>query len=293
MISDLDPVLLKTFVVAVETMSFNKAATLVHKSPATVSMQIAKLEQRLDTILFIRDTRNLKLTQSGETLYGYAQRILRLQEEAIESIRRPDLEGVVTIGAPDDYIGNLLPPVLRRFGALFPKVELNVICAQTPALIPMAQKGDVDLAVVTRTGGCSGEIIRREPMVWISSNEKEALTRKPLPVALYEPGSEARMVTIAALNKGNIRYRAAYSSFSHSALLAIVDAGLAIAAVVEMSAPPRFKRLDASDGLPPIASLDVMLIRSPTSNRAPCDAIAETILSAAQWRRKERRVTGF
>lgn len=280
---ELDPSLLRTFVVAVDTMSFSKAAILVHKSPATVSMQIAKLEDRLGTVLFIRDTRNLRLTQSGEELLGYAQRILRLQDEAIEAIRRPDLEGSVTIGAPDDYIGNLLPPVLRRFGVLFPKVELNVICTQTTALMPMTQSGEVDLAVITRTTGCVGEIIRREPMVWISSKEKEALERTPLPVALYEEGSEARIVTVAALRGANIHYRAAYSSFSHSALLAIVEAGLAVAAVVEMSAPASFQRLGQSDGLPEISALDVMLIRSAGSNNAPCDAIAESILSTSQW----------
>jgi len=280
---ELDPSLLKTFVVAVDTMSFSKTASLVHKSPATVSMQIAKLEERLDTVLFVRDTRNLRLTRSGEELLGYAQRMLRLHDEAIEAIRRPDLEGSVTIGAPDDYIGNLLPPVLRRFGVLFPKVELNVICAQTTALIPMTQSGDVDLAVITRTTGCVGEIIRQEPMVWISSKEKDALERSPLPVALYEKGSEARIVTVAALRGANIHYRAAYSSFSHSALLAIVEAGLAVAAVVEMSAPPGFERLGQSDGLPTISPLDVMLIRSADSNRSPCDAIAEAILSTPQW----------
>jgi DNA-binding transcriptional LysR family regulator len=53
---ELDPSLLRTFVAAVDMMSFSKAASLVHKSPATVSMQIAKLEERLDTVFFIRDT---------------------------------------------------------------------------------------------------------------------------------------------------------------------------------------------------------------------------------------------
>ena len=278
---ELDPSLLRAFVAAVDMMSFSKAASLVHKSPATVSMQIAKLEERLDTVFFIRDTRNLRLTQSGEELLGYAQRMLRLQDEAIEAIRRPDLEGSVTIGAPDDYIGNFLPPVLRRFGVLFPKVELNVICTQTPALMPMIQSGEIDLAVITRTAGCVGEIIRREPMVWISSKEKEALERTPLPVALYEEGSEARIVTVAALRGANIHYRAAYSSFSHSTMLAIVEAGLAVAAVVEMSAPANFQRLGPSDGLPVVSALDVMLIRSAGSNRAPCDAIAEAIMSSS------------
>ena len=118
---ELDPSLLRAFVAAVDMMSFSKAASLVHKSPATVSMQIAKLEERLDTVFFIRDTRNLRLTQSGEELLGYAQRMLRLQDEAIEAIRRPDLEGSVTIGAPDDYIGNFFTAGSQTVRRAFPK----------------------------------------------------------------------------------------------------------------------------------------------------------------------------
>ena len=64
-------------------------------------------------------------------------------------------------------------------------------------------------------------------------------------------------------------------------MLAIVEAGLAVAAVVEMSAPANFQRLGPSDGLPVVSALDVMLIRSAGSNRAPCDAIAEAIMSTS------------
>jgi len=279
---ELAPSLLKTFVVSVETMSFTKTASIVHKSPATVSMQIAKLEERLETILFVRDTRNLRLTPSGEEFYGYAQRLIRLHDEAVESIRRPDIVGSVSIGAPDDYIAGILPPVLRRFGALFPRVELDVICEQTTALIPKVNAGEIDLAIISRTAGTNGETLRKEPMVWISSTNKEALDHSPLPVALYEAGSEARSMAISALSKSNVRYRAAYTSASHSALLAIVEAGLAIAAVVEMAAPKNLIKLDQSDGLPPIQSLDVMLIRNAGSHRAPCDALAEAFFSTAQ-----------
>lgn len=282
MIADLDPGLLRTFIASVETMSFTKAATLVHKSPATVSMQIAKLEDRLGTALFIRDTRNLKLTRHGEELFGYAQRMLRLHNEAVDAIRRPEIAGTVTIGAPDDYISCFLPPVLSRFGAQFPKVELNVVCAQTTAMLPMVRQGDIDLAVVTRTGNCGGTLLRCEPMVWISSPGKEALARNPLPVALYEPGSEARSATLAALTRGNIRHRSAYSSFSQAGLLAIVEAGLAIAAVVQLAAPPGLVQLDQADGLPPIAPLDIVLVRSSQSNRASCDALADTILATTK-----------
>lgn len=278
---NLDHTLLRTFVAAVDTLSFTKAASIVHKSPATVSMQIAKLEERLECDLFRRNTRNVILTNAGEELLSYARRMLRLHDEAVEAIRRPDVSGSVTIAAPDDYISSILPPVLRRFGAIFPKVELTVICAQTTALIPQLEAGNVDLAIITETMGIKGQIIRREPMVWISSPERQALTRSPLPVALFEPGSRARDVVIAALNDADITYRAAYSSLSQLGMLSIVEADLAIAAVVQSAAPRGFSRLGAADGLPEIQALDVVLTRGLRGNTPPCDALADAILGTA------------
>lgn len=278
---NLDHTLLRTFVAAVDTLSFTKAASIVHKSPATVSMQIAKLEERLECDLFRRNTRNVILTNAGEELLSYARRMLRLHDEAVEAIRRPDVSGSVTIAAPDDYISSILPPVLRRFGAIFPKVELTVICAQTTALIPQLEAGNVDLAIITETMGIKGQIIRREPMVWISSPERQALTRSPLPVALFEPGSRARDVVIAALNDADITYRAAYSSLSQLGMLSIVEADLAIAAVVQSAAPKGFSRLGAADGLPEIQALDVVLTRGLRGNTPPCDALADAILGTA------------
>lgn len=274
----LDHALLKTFVACVDAMSFTRAASAVHKSPATVSTQIARLEDRLGTPLFLRDTRNLSLTRAGEEFEGYARRILRLHDEALAAFRNPEMSGSVSIGAPDDYITFMLPDVLRRFGELFPRVELNVVCAQSTVLLPKVESGEIDLAIVTRTGGIEGRFIRREPLVWIASKDRQALERDPLPVALYEPGSQARTLALSALNQSNIRYRSAYANFSHSSLLTIVEAGLAVAVVAQMALPPDVARLGPREGLPDVEPLDIVLIRSGTSNNAACDALAEAIL---------------
>lgn len=279
---DLDHVLLRTFVTCIDTMSFTRAADIVHKSPATVSTQIARLEERIGTPLFLRDTRNLSLTKAGEELEYHARRILRLHDEAAEAFGRPDMEGAVTIGAPDDYIAHMLPPVLRRFGSLFPRVEINVVCAQTTVLLPQVDKGEIDLAIISRTGGSEGQLIRTEPMVWISAPDRLALERNPLPVALYEQGSQARGFVLQALTRANISFRAAYSSFSHSALLTIVDAGLAVAAVAEMAAPAALTRLGESDGLPAVAPLEIACIRRAGSTGAPVDMLAEAILESGR-----------
>ncbi len=58
----LDHALLRTFLACVDAMSFSRAAARVHKSPATVSMQIQRLEDRIGKPLFVRDTRNLEDT---------------------------------------------------------------------------------------------------------------------------------------------------------------------------------------------------------------------------------------
>ena len=53
---------LRTFVAIVETGSFTQAGEVVHKTQSAVSMQIKKLEERLEHPIFVRDGRGSKLT---------------------------------------------------------------------------------------------------------------------------------------------------------------------------------------------------------------------------------------
>ncbi|MEQ8397473.1 LysR substrate-binding domain-containing protein [Thalassobaculum sp.] len=272
---DLD--LLRTFVAAVDTLSFAKAAQAVHRSPAAVSMQIRKLEETLGHRLFERDTRNIRPTADAEILLGYARRLIRLHDEAVEAVRRPDIAGRVVVAAPDDYALSLLPGPLRRFGLLFPKVEVEVVCQQTTLLLPALDDGSIDLAFVSRTRGVTGDLIRVEPMVWVASPDAELTNRSPLPVALYEPHSPARVRAVQALERGGIVYRAAHSSPSLLGLLAMVEAGLAVAALARCSVPPGVAILDQRHGMPPIENLEVVLVRSAASHRPACDALADII----------------
>ncbi|MGR6431489.1 LysR substrate-binding domain-containing protein [Rhizobium sp. PAMB 3174] len=277
----LDHVLLRTFVACVDTMSFARAAQRVNRSPATISSQIARLEAEVGTLLFVRDTRNLALTRAGEQMEAHARRILRLHDEAVEAFRKPDVAGSIRIGAPEDYVANILPPVLRRFSLSFPKVEIKVVCAQSTVLVPQVRNGEIDLAVVTRSRGVEGQLLRREPMIWIASHDRVALERRPLPVALFEPGSQARHVVLAALTRSNIPFRAAYENVSQSALLTVVEAGLAVASVARMSAPPSVAQLTEADGLPALDAVEIALVRSTGSHNRLGDEMAEAICQRA------------
>jgi DNA-binding transcriptional LysR family regulator len=69
--------LLRTFVAVVESGSFTKASHTVFRSQAAVSMQVKRLEEAIGQPLFVRDTRNLELGQTGKALLPYARRLLR------------------------------------------------------------------------------------------------------------------------------------------------------------------------------------------------------------------------
>jgi DNA-binding transcriptional LysR family regulator len=286
---EFDVDLLRTFVAVVEAGSFTKASVTVHRSQAAVSMQIKRLERMLGTTLFIRDTRNLALTRPGNTLLEYARRMLDLHEEAWSAIARPDVSGRVVLGAPDDYVSSLLSPVLRRFSNLYPRVEIEIVCAQSTALAPMLADNKIDLAFVTRDRKLRGDLVRREEMVWVGApDDTSVLATSPLPVGLYEHGCVARAHTLAALNGAGIRYRAAYSSASLLGLVATVDAGLAVVALARCSVPSRLAIYGEAQGLPAIEPLEIVVARSAKSDRPTCDYLAAQMMQDLSVRGQAR-----
>jgi DNA-binding transcriptional LysR family regulator len=281
---DLD--VLAMVVAVADAGSFVRGAALVHRSQAALSMQIRALEASLGKPLFIRSPRNVTPTQDGQTLIAYARRMLALRDEAWASLAHPEVKGRVSIGVPDDYASSLLPPVLRKFSASWPKVEIQVIGMPSSALAPLVKDNKIDLACVTRMRGLPGEFIRYEPMVWAAppaaataASGRELWRERPLPVALFGPGSVARANAIHALERAKIAYRTSYESPSLMGLCSMVAAGLAIAPLARCAVPGTFTTLGRAQGLPKLPELEVVLARSARSNRPPCDFLAEQILT--------------
>ncbi|WP_334119804.1 LysR substrate-binding domain-containing protein [Limnobacter sp.] len=269
-----------TMLVAVaDSGSFAAGAMQVHRSPSAVSMQIKGLETLLGKALFVRDTRNLELTAEGHTLLGYARQMLALRDEAFAEITRPEVKGRVSIGVPDDYASSLLPPVLRKFSATYPRVEIQVVGRPSHEIARMVKDNTVDLACITRTKGCPGQLIRMEPLVWAgSSSNKMIWKERPLPIAVFGQGSTARAHALKALQQAKIPYRMSYESPAVQGLVSMVDAGLAIAPLAKCGMPSHLIQLGTAEGLPPLQPVEVVLSRSAKSKRPPCDYLAELLV---------------
>src|SRR5947199_44050 len=77
---DLD--VLRTFVTGMELGSFARAAERLGRSTSAVSAQLKKLEEQADTSIFRKAGRGLSLTEAGETMLGYARRLIELNDGA-------------------------------------------------------------------------------------------------------------------------------------------------------------------------------------------------------------------
>lgn len=274
---DLDA--LGMFVAVADAGSFVAGAQAVNRSPSAISMQIKGLEMLLGKMLFIRDTRNLQLTAEGHTLLVYARQMLDLRDEAFAELTRPAVTGRVRIGVPDDYASSLLPPVLRKFSVTYPRVEIQVVGRPSPHIAHMVKSNEVDLAVITRTKGCPGLLLRMEPLVWAGSALNRLIWKeRPLPIAVFGEGSTARAHALKALQQAKIPYRMSYESPAVQGLISMVDAGLAIAPLAQCGVPAHLLQLGAAEGLPPLQPVEVVLSRGTQSKRPPCDYFAELLI---------------
>src|SRR6476620_6521701 len=179
---------LRTFIAISETGSFTKAAEVVNKTQSAVSMQMKRLEERLDRPIFARDGRASKLTEDGARLLDYARRLVKLNVETVAAFSDAALAGRVRLGVPDDYADRYLPETMARFSRAYPGVELSVLCAPSVDLIHRIDPAELDLAIITTTRGHrAAETFRRERLLWVTSNRQPTHLEWPLPLALGRP----------------------------------------------------------------------------------------------------------
>jgi len=272
---------LRTFIAISETGSFTKAAEVVNKTQSAVSMQMKRLEERLDRAIFARDGRASKLTEDGQRLLDYARRIVKLNVETIAAFSDAELSGRVALGVPDDYADRYLPEIMARFSRAYPGVELTVICEPTVDLIERIDANELDLAIVTNCDGRRpAEAFRRERLLWVSSNRHTTHLETPLPLALGRPSCVWRRTAVEHMETTGRSFRILYSSSNAGAVAAAVLAGLAISVLPESGLRPGMRVLTPAEGFPELPSCRIGLIRNAHEGSALADALAGHIMSS-------------
>lgn len=119
---------LSVFVAAAEHGSFSAAARQLDLTPAVASAALKRLERTLDTRLFVRSTRSLRLTADGERYLKHARSALSALQAGQNAMARDktDIAGALSVSIPSDLGRHVLLPWLDEFQQQHPRVNLQL-----------------------------------------------------------------------------------------------------------------------------------------------------------------------
>ncbi|GAA4837735.1 LysR substrate-binding domain-containing protein [Saccharopolyspora rosea] len=276
-----DPTLLRTFLAVAGTRSFTQAAQRLGVRQSTVSQHVRKLEAAAGQQLFLRDTHSVELTADGEAMVGFAHGILRAHERAANYFARSDLRGRVRFGTSEDFVLSRLPEILREFRRSHPLISVELTVGLSGTLHEQLRDGELDLVFgKRRPGQTHGQLVWREPLVWIAAEDFSLDPAQPIPLILYPPPSISRVQALDALQRHGQSWRITCTSASLSGLRAAALAGLGITAHARSLIPPGLAPLRPRRGLPELGEVEFVLLGD--ASRGPAGALAAAIRGGAE-----------
>ncbi|WP_434777497.1 LysR family transcriptional regulator [Neisseria sp. Ec49-e6-T10] len=119
---------IKLFCLAAELKSFTAAAYTAGVTPAAVSRSIARTEERLGVRLFVRTTRQIRLTDAGQNYYEHCHQALAQLMEAENNVMKEQKipSGILRISVPTPYAHYRLLPMLPLFRQRYPSISVDV-----------------------------------------------------------------------------------------------------------------------------------------------------------------------
>src|SRR5215469_3258451 len=235
---------LATFQVVAKHCSFVRAAEELHFSQPAVSAQIRHLEDALGVKLFDQIGRRTHLTQAGEELYLYSQKIFSLIDETLDSMEalRSPHYGRLSVGA-DTTVGTyVIPGLLGKFHQMYPQVEISLEVLNRGFLVDALATNHIDMAIMGKVPSDLSVDVKpfafNELVLIATPNHRLAgLERVPIEelgrehFLLREPGSGTRAALEGAFQEAGVPLQVSMQVGNNSAIKQGVAAGLGVALI--------------------------------------------------------------
>jgi DNA-binding transcriptional LysR family regulator len=236
---------LEHFVAVAEMRHFTRAAEALSISQSGLSASVRALERELHTVLLVRNTRRVELTQAGHALLNESRRTLASATAARDAVAAVNglLRGTLAVGA-EQCIGVVdVPALLARFRAAHPGVQIQLRQAGSALLLDEVRDGALDVAFVAGSGRPSDGVVLRplsvEPMVLICHPSHRLAGRRQVGAddlhgevfVDFDAAWGARAISDAALAAARISRPALLEVNDVHTLLDLVWHGLGVALV--------------------------------------------------------------
>lgn len=289
---------LEYFVAVAEHAHFTRAATKLKVAQPALSQQIQKLEQELGVKLFVRNSRNVELTEYGKALLPRARQLLHQAEVARDEIRQiAGLEhGYLRVGASGTIAAFLLPDMLAEYRRLYPGIVLEITQRRSEVTLELVEAGKLDVALVRlpfRPTGLDVTPVFTEPLyAALPPNHALAhadrLTLRDLRGdAFIMPVGESEPFYNVVMNlcvEDEFRPNIISAGAEYTTVFRLVGMGMGVSIVSELATQlrvtpsPSFVRVDN-----PKATSPIVLVAAPAANLSPASqAFCELAL---RWRR--------
>ncbi len=237
---------LKVFRTVAEKLNFTNAAEALFLTQPAVTLQIKTLEEDLGVKLFDRSGGRVKLTEAGEVLLRFAERITDLYNEAEIAVGSLTGEerGRLAVGASTTIAQYVLPALLGEFISYHPRIELSMVSGNTENVIRVLDEKRITLGLVEgpigRNDLKTDRFIDDEIVAVVSPNHKwkqvknskiELKQLAEIPQIWREHGSGTRREIEDALKKAKLKLRdfnIAMELDSTEAIKSAVEANLGI-----------------------------------------------------------------
>lgn len=244
---------LRHFVAAAEEEHFSRAAKRANVVQSALSTSIRLLEEELGAQLFVRTTRQVRLTEAGRVLLDRARVVLDAAREAKEAVARvAGLEqGSLHLGATPSLPGFIdLPALIALFHERYPGIEVHLSQSNARQLLDRLLAAELDLAVLPM-GEAPPEIetfkVVSERMVLIAAHGYRGARNGKVRLAElanesfvdFESGWTSRRLVDGAFADAGVMRRTAFEVSDLDTMIALVARGLGLAVVPKRVAETR------------------------------------------------------
>jgi len=226
---------LRIFRAVVAEGGITKAATRLHRVQSNVTTRVRQLEEDLGVSLFLREGKRLHLAPAGHVLLDYANRLLRLADEARDAVLDPRPRGIFRLGAMESTAAVRLPGPLSDFHRRHPDVTLELRTGNPEQLGAAILAGELDAAFVAEP--IADAPFEKAPafdedLVIVAASHLAPIgpdSLVPKTIIAFEVGCPHRKRLEAWYADGNQMVERVVEMSSYHAMLGCVAAGMGIA----------------------------------------------------------------